>query len=567
MQQGSWRALSHARIIILLALISLLYACSPKGEAGSLPEQINFYVDPVSSKESRFEACQVPFDYGQWTSRYLKLATSGKQKEVGNELVKLYRRLSCTSHNEYTQYNQAIQTMLIVPTLDDKPVLSMEQQAMVPVVMLLNDVAFSGEGAYYQYWLRVNEAAITESLKNGLLAKIGVYFIFNDNLRLASESEHKKIVEFIANETSSQCSISEIANTGLEIAFCPRDCEALERGDGIYETASGQDVTDYCELITEFNSALELPEFVDQQKNCIDEYLENVEAEKVRTDLAMCMRNKFVQNRERRFGLGFNLQAEFTVSNQCELSETPPEGGEPLGDTSGCGSSSRDLAMCLYLEHKQKQLQNGRNKDHVSDLELEESRQKMEQAFKARELALEEAKRKREEERRRQQEQKEGKENCPPDVEGCEDGCTPMDQNAQDTLACLAAASGQSPILGDPDPIDPLDPVTDPNSPLGKLSACLNKAAGVLAMNSDKNCEATMRCLDGQTPENINGVCSCSSVDGSSMPVKGNQCEEVIQCLPDQPCSCGGAELSGGEVLPSPNGPGVGPQVISDLSF
>lgn len=136
------------------------------------------------------------------------------------------------------------------------------------------------------------------------------------------------------------------------------------------------------------------------------------------------------------------------------------------------------------------------------------------------------------------------------DGAGACDSCSPAAAAAEALRECIDdpndPRNDELPANGDlPSPAPQLIQ-PDPNGVDPELAACLDDALSdwFSHRDSDMSC-AALRCNDGQTPEKVNGICSCTGASAGELTPPGASCA-VIQCaegsdvvIVNGECMCG----------------------------
>lgn len=474
--------------------------------------------------------------YGGLLETYLLAAADQDEPATVAALEGIHEVLRVASAREFVMFYRALAGSVLAEAVDAKgePVLRPIDEAALPLVLLLHHMGARKIDSELAVWLFLRGDAVSASWsKSSAFSTAGVFVDHGDGLLRLSVADQAKVVDSITAGTFlSGCGLDELQTPVGDLPLCPAQCEFEVAKLGLEETDAAALQT-WCdvmggELLPDLN-----PDTADVMLACLDAYEEAIG----RTDLAVCLVESFASLSDDPFP-SYEGTTRVRMGKECMLSTDAEDAAQGVGIHAATGSAA--AKTLAGLKARRDTLQDVINK--LDDVVI----------FAPGKVGgivapvIEGIINKLQEERNETTEEIEDIENgdtgskrCAMDAQACTTGCDVKSAVQQATEACIQSTSTKVPLKS-PDPIDPPQPIVDPDSPIGVLTSCLADAA--VSDEDTGACGMNITCLDGKQAELIDGVCMCSAERSVLPPELG--CDETIQCL-DEPCTCEGAPMTG----------------------
>lgn len=462
--------------------------------------------------------------YGFMLQGYLNAAAQQDVAATSAELHAIHTHLQAASAREFVMFYRTLVEEVLSEAVDTKgnPILRPIDEAATPLVLLLHDMGARDLDSELATWLFLRRLSIAKAwAKPGLLSNAGVFVDYGTALlRLPLEDQSKVIDAIVAGTIFGGCGLDELQTPVGDIPMCPSECEFdLDKLDLDSDDLASMQA--WCDTMGEAILPELNPDTSDTMLSCLHEYEQAVE----RTDLAVCLVESFVSLSSDPFP-SFESTTRVRVAEECALSTTEPEDvAESAGLDAAQGGESLET-----LERRRQALLAAIEAAAVDEttFEILGDEEWVTQVVQpliqdlwqeyydvANEIA-----------------DGGGSFQCSMDSESCTTQCDIETAVQQATEACIQSTSDDKPQKV-PEPIDPPQPIVDPESPIGVLVACLADAA--LSDEDTTECGSLLECANGKPADVIDGVCLCSA-EASVMPPEVG-CDETIQCA-ESPCSC-----------------------------
>lgn len=499
----------------------------------------------------RAEACKEAVKYGAIIGAYLAEAYVGDVDEAHAIAIELHERLRCVSAREFATFQHALfRWALASADLYEGSALTEVEELLVPVVIAMDDLGGSAVSPMLRAWLREHAAKIRAATQDtkSLLSDVKVTMVVGPHLAEVPETAVADAIDLIEDGRTPGCGISEMLH--YTDPGCPRDCTEDPDEDKLVFEAW----TDTCDDMRDVRSVVQSASLDDKVTSCLFTYTQEAK----QGDASVCLRTAFAEPADYASLLDLETRLEPIVVDDCALQE----GG--VGD---CVNPVDDdepdwLGYANCLEKLRQQPATGQPFEPELEAAIADAWRNYQDyppSFWTKD-----------EQNGNPGTGEQGNNpgnggDCASDVEACPSECGIESYQLQKTEECFTATNPEFPV-GDPEPIDPIDPEVDPDSPLGHLLTCLEEAVADTAGGGDgTSCEEAVRCLDGTVPKEVDGVCVCRRETMGQTSIA--TCEQLVDCTQDSPCECEGEPIEGPVTVDDPLGPRPVPTAAFQLTL